>query len=781
MNRLLQRQLKRLLGIEVDPRAALLPQLDQLAAQPGLDDGVRRVLLGLGPFLDAVEASYGQSDRDLELRSRSLELSSSELTQANEQLRQQAASQQRVIDDLRRTANALLASMDRAPLAAGSGDLEQLSGLMAELVQQRETAQLALQVALNDLRNQKFALDQHAIVSITDTEGSIVYANDRFCAISGYAREELLGRNHRVVKSGAHTDAFFADMWATIGAGQVWSGEICNRAKEGRLYWVAATIVPMLDAEGRPEQYIAIRTDITRRKEIEAQLEEQLHFSRQVIDLTPIPIYFKDTEGRYLGANRALGDLLGIDPSNMIGRNIRDFFPRETADFHLQRDEELYRQVGTQTYEITAPMPGGGQRALLYHKASLTRPDGSVRGLIGAIVDLTQRKQWEEGLLAAKEAAEAASRAKSEFLANMSHEIRTPMNGIIGMTDLALDTVLNHEQREYLEIVRSSSRALLTIINDILDFSKIEAGKLDIESTAFDPVHLLDDALKPLARQARDKGLNFTVQIAEGTPRHLLGDPVRLRQVLTNLVSNAVKFTEQGEVRVSLEGRSKAKDEVTLCYSVADTGIGVPENMRNEIFEAFSQGDSSTTRRFGGTGLGLAICRRLVSLMNGSISIESEPGKGSLFQVSLRLPMASAPGAGDRDGGTGAAAARCMRVLLAEDNLVNQKLAIAMLQKWGHQVIVANNGREAIDLSAGQSFDLVLMDMQMPEMGGLEATAAIRAREAAAGGARLPIIALTANAMSGDRERCLAAGMDDYLAKPIRSADLRDTLDKWGG
>jgi len=322
MNRLLQRQLKRFLGAADEASLArLLPQLALLADQPGLDEALRQLLRGIAPMLGAVEEAYGQYERDLELRARSLELSSAELTRANEQLRQEAASQ---------------------------------------------------------LRNQQFALDQHAIVSITDTAGAIVYANDRFCTISGYRREELLGRNHRLLKSGLHPQEFFAGMWATIASGRVWSGEICNRAKDGHHYWVAATIVPLLDARGRPEQYIAIRTDISQRKEVEARLEEELHFSRQVIDATPIPIYFRDTEGRYLGANRALGELLGIDATSLIGRTVHDIFPPDVAEFHVRQDQELYRQGGRQTFEITAPMPGGGQRSLLYHKAVLTRADGSV-------------------------------------------------------------------------------------------------------------------------------------------------------------------------------------------------------------------------------------------------------------------------------------------------------------------------------------------------------------------------------------------------------------------
>jgi CheY-like chemotaxis protein/anti-sigma regulatory factor (Ser/Thr protein kinase) len=282
--------------------------------------------------------------------------------------------------------------------------------------------------------------------------------------------------------------------------------------------------------------------------------------------------------------------------------------------------------------------------------------------------------------------------------------------------------------------------------------------------------------LRPLAAA---KGLHFAADCIGPLPSTVAGDPMRIRQVLTNLVNNAVKFTERGEVSIRLECREVGDGAATLRYSVRDTGIGIAHDQQEHVFAAFSQADSSTTRRFGGTGLGLAICRRLVHLMGGSIGLESEPGKGSCFHFLLRLPLASA--AAPTDAATAPATMAAPRqVLLAEDNPINQKLAVAMLEKWGHHVVVAGNGRQAVDLSASQPFDLILMDMQMPDMSGIEATAAIRARETARGTPHLPIVALTASAMTGDRERCLAAGMDDYLAKPIRSNELQAVLGRWG-
>ncbi|CAG1000401.1 partial two-component system, NarL family, sensor histidine kinase EvgS, partial [Rhodocyclaceae bacterium] len=452
---------------------------------------------------------------------------------------------------------------------------------------------------------------------------------------------------------------------------------------------------------------------------------------------------------------------------------------------HTARDAELFANPGPQTYEMEMGVGASGRRSLLYQKAPLTRQDGSLRGLIGIILDITERQRWAQELLRAKEAAEAANRSKSEFLANMSHEIRTPMNGIIGMTELALDTELDGDQREFLQVVKSSAESLLTIINDILDFSKIEAGKLAMEETVFNLADLVEETRKTLAFKAGEKGLALSCRIEPTVPAWVVGDPVRLRQVLLNLIGNAVKFTERGEVVLAAEPDGSAAGLVH--FRVRDTGIGIPESKLDRIFEAFAQEDSSTTRRYGGTGLGLTISARLVDMMGGRLWAESEVGRGSIFHFTARLPAGAdqasadgdAPTAGATDGGSRpalprrAAAVSPLEVLLVEDHPFNQKLATSLLAKWGHRFQVAGNGEEALNLLARKSFDIVLMDVQMPVMDGLEATRRLRARET---DRHTTVIAMTANAMEGDRDRCLAAGMDDYIAKPIKSAELLELL-----
>ncbi|RZT89278.1 hypothetical protein EV678_0058 [Azospira oryzae] len=910
MHRLLLRQLKGSLGVAGE--AELQPLCDKLlhlAAREDIAPDVAVALAGLPAFLRRVGEAYAQAERDQALRTRSLELSSEDLNRAYARQEQELVAREQSIASLRETANRLLGQMGLPALSPEDASLESLSQLMDTLVRERESSRIRLHQAHSSLEQQKFALDQHAIVSVTDVEGFIIEANDRFCEISGYSREELVGRNHRVVKSGIHPPAFYQEMWDTIVHGRVWQGEVCNRSKDGRLYWVSATVVPFFDDLGVPYQYIAIRTDITARKLAEARLDEQLHFSRQVLDTLPVPLYFKDIQGRYQGFNKAFADFFGIEPSLWIGRHVRDLLPPQLAEQHVARDEEVFARGGRQSYEIELITPAGARYDTLYNKAALTRPDGSVRGLVGTIMDISERKRWEAEILRAKEAAENANRAKSDFLANMSHEIRTPMNGVIGMTELALDTELTEEQRDYLEAVQMSANALLSIIDDILDFSKIEAGRLDVEQIPFDLEKVCADALRTVAVRADQKGLELLARRGPGVPRRLLGDPGRLRQILLNLLGNAIKFTERGEIEVAVELAEPGAAGQVLHFCVSDTGIGIAPEKQEHIFEAFAQEDSSTTRRFGGTGLGLTICSRLCELMGGRIWVDSVPGQGSAFHFTLQLPtdgaaapeperrlsgkpalllvvanarqrcrlqgllaswgatvVAAASGAeglalleqgqwdgvvadsrpADGDAGDllGHLArspgrvpllmllspsrmrqeiARCkalgvgnylgkpaladelwrslqallepavagvpatvaeaagtppagLEVLLAEDHPVNQQLMRNMLERMGHRVTLARHGGEAVVAAARRRFDLVLMDMQMPEMGGEQATRLIRADEQARGLAPLRIYALSAAARREDRQRGLAAGMDGYLLKPLQQKDLQEVL-----
>ncbi|MEN9982865.1 MAG: hypothetical protein RI918_834 [Pseudomonadota bacterium] len=1043
MHRTLSRQLRRFCDIESgESLAQLLESALVLSKDDSLPSEIKHLLSGLEGFLGRVDATYEQYDRDLDLRTRSLEIGSSELTHVNDRMRDDIVSRNHVLASLREAASHLMIHHKAGIKLPAEDDLEGLSDLLPELVKAQEARQL-------ELSNQRFAMDQHAIVSITDTDGSILYVNDKFCAISGYERSYLLGKNHNLINSGYHSKDFFAKLWQTISAGKVWHGEICNTAKNGTNYWVDVTIVPFLDQDNKPYQYIAIRTEVTERKRLAEKIEtSERHYRTAVnslnevifrtdangvwtflnpaweeitgfsaedslgqcylnfvyerdaviarqgfeafinsnapytkhqtryrtakgsyrwldvyaqiekdengkfIGLTgrlddvteqrnatallrdnfsfvdalfesiPLPVYLKDDLGKYERLNKAFCRLFSIRAVDYVGKTVHDLLDAKDAEIQENLDRKLLKDGGTQLYEASLQLQNSTAFDALYSKAALYKPDGSVRGIVGTIVDISDQKTAERTLLVAKQAAESASRSKSDFLANMSHEIRTPMNSIIGMTQLVLDSPLETHQREYLSIVNTSSNALLDIINDILDFSKIEASKMLIETISFDLRRLILDTLRSLSLKAQEKNLELVLDLDPKIPERLVGDPGRIRQVLLNLIGNALKFTLQGEIIVRAQVASLNSKILKIIIEVSDTGVGIPAQMQDKVFEAFTQEDGSTTRRFGGTGLGLSITKNLVGLMGGNISLVSEVNKGSVFSITMDLgvdenaqdkiispkPLAltakkillvddnmtnltilkkiferlgaepvvkksgsevlqyfanntngidciimdcvmpeltgfetaaalfklenakhipivmlsSSSRANDfqsykastnirdyilkpanpdeihlavsaaispksvtfnplalSEQMTTVAAMHSMHILLVEDNPLNQKLATALLKKWGHHFDIANNGIEALEWHAKETYDLILMDLQMPVMGGYEATSIIREREKSSFVKKSVIIAMTANALEGDREQCIAHQMDDYLSKPFKIDALQALLKKY--
>ncbi|MEZ4524315.1 MAG: AAA family ATPase [Desulfobacterales bacterium] len=493
------------------------------------------------------------------------------------------------------------------------------------------------------------------------------------------------------------------------------------------------------------------------------KLEESREMFSTFMDYLPAPAFVKDDESRTLYVNRYFKDLFG---NEWEGKSVMELFPEPVAKAMMEDDRRALAQGMVQNIE-TVPDRYGGNRIFQTLKFRL----GNSSRIGGFGIDVTELKQ-------AKEAAEIANRAKSEFLANMSHEIRTPMNALVNMTRLLLDTELDGEQRDYAETAVMSSEILLSLINDILDFSKIEAGKLDLEKSDFSLRDILESAVRILRPKAEEKGLRVTHRLDPNLPSHVSGDPVRVRQILLNFLNNAVKFTKKGDIAVRVLAEDQTETHCTVRFEVADTGAGIPEKLRNRMFQPFSQADSSTTRKYGGTGLGLAISRQIAELMGGTVSFESEEGRGSTFRFTARMRKAErkmsddecrTPREADRFSIHGAQSDTHppLHILVAEDNVFNQKVVSAILKKFDLAADIAENGRETVDALRSRPYDLVFMDIQMPEMDGLTAARTIRDPDSGVLNPCIPIIAMTANATKEDRRKCLEAGMNDYIPKPI--------------
>ncbi len=517
-----------------------------------------------------------------------------------------------------------------------------------------EAAELAATLAHKDVQRQVLGL--HAAVSETDADGRITYVNSEFARLTGYAPHEIIGQTHRILNSGTHSSEFWRDMFATIEHDGIWKGEVCNKAKDGSIYWINATNAAIKDTYGKTTGYVSVRSDITQT---------------------------------------------------------------------ILREQSL------------------------------------------------KRAQME--LLETTEKAKAASLTKSNFLSTMSHEMRTPLNGVIGALELVSRTGLDKEQIELVDIALQSSEALLVHINDVLDFSKMEAGKLELDWKPFDLNALVKSVLDIVATQADARGNRLESEWKGAVPRYLVGDRIRVRQVLLNLVSNANKFTKNGCITVRVERIGGSDERPDIDVGVFDTGIGIPKNRLKDLFQEFSMLDSSYTRRTSGTGLGLAISKRLVEAMNGSVGVNSVEGEGSHFWFKLSLAsLLDAPSQETPVIRKSSAAVRKLNILVVDDNATNRIVATRMLESEGHEIATANNGREALEAASSTRYDAIFMDISMPEMDGIEATA--RIRELPEPFRSVRIVALTANAIAGDRERFLAAGMNDYLTKPIRRADIEKHL-----
>jgi PAS domain S-box-containing protein len=604
-------------------------------------------------------------------------------------------------------------------------------------------------------------------ILITDANGIVCSVNNAFTSLTGHTAAETIGEpigslSFNLEDPGVHRLLQGKGIW---------------RSGAGELVTVEQTVTPIPSPAGEPCHFL-----VALQKSNDAEDPGDFErFFNLITDLACIVA----TDGYFKKLNKAWETTLGYSQEELLGAPMVTFIHPEDLERTVNEVARQGPKHRTRHFENRYRCKDGSYR--IFDWVTTFNRDETTR--FGVARDITDQRLFEESLRkselelhAAKDAAERANQAKSEFLANMSHEIRTPMNGIIGLTELALDTELNIEQREYLEDVKNCADSLLRILNDVLDFSKIEARKLEFETIEFDLRQTVEETFKVLGVRAAVKNLDLAYDLQPEVPTRLLGDPVRLRQILVNLTGNAIKFTERGSVRIHVERLSSTASQIELHFSVKDTGIGIPLSKQQHVFSAFAQADSSSTRTFGGTGLGLTISSQLVELMGGRIWLESEGGAGSTFHFTAILGVAPEPPAQQQGPESQAVldperAYRALRLLVVEDNPVNRLVALRMIENRNHTATTAANGQEALDILEHEEFDCVLMDVQMPLMDGFEATAAIRRRERNTG-RHIPIVAMTAHAMTGYREHCLAAGMDDYLTKPIRAEDLFAVIER---
>ncbi len=632
---------------------------------------------------------------------------------------------------------------------------------------------------------------EHELPDSLDTWVSLVYPDDMLA---------MIAYTHPAIKD------------------EIASYEIEHRMlhKDGSIRWFIARGSTTINQQGKAVRLLGTYTDITELKQKEEALRTNLHFLTTLLDTIPQPVFYQDTRGHFLGCNRLFAQkIIGLPKERIIGRTLAQInsdISTRLESLALRPWKRSVASSGVEMYEQLVQCADGGQRDFIVSRTTFDDAEGQLAGTVVVMWDMTEYRRTSQELQEAWRAAEAATRAKSEFLANMSHETLTPLNAIIGMSTLLLDTSLDQQQHEYVKTTLQSSESLLDILNDVLDYARIQSGRMEIEQHPFDLRVCIEEALDLVALEAARKQLKLSYTFTPHIPQKVIGDLNRLRQILVNLLSNAVKFTTHGEITLTIallnqpttsENAQQLASQKTqmLSFVVQDTGIGIAQKHINRLFQAFSQVDTSVTRKYGGSGLGLAISKRLAEMMGGTIAVESTEGKGSTFSVTIAValpqgtpdapPHYKTPPVGEpaiqshlmtRENMTATSVAdyappavtSLLRILLVEDNIVNQKVALRLLERIGYQADVASNGMEAIEAVRQTRYDVVLMDLQMPDMDGIEATRHIRTLLPAA---QQPwIVALTAHAEADYRDTCLSLGMNDYLTKPIKVEQLVHAL-----
>jgi len=686
-----------------------------------------------------------------------------------------------VNENMRSNGERVWISWTNRPVQDDNGEIVEILCIGNDLTENKRSSE-RLKKVVQDLREARDYLESlfdyaNAPIIVWDPSFRITRFNHTFERLTGHRTEDVLGR---------HLDILFPEMSKATSmayiektlAGEYWDAvEIPILRKDGEVRTVLWNSATIYDEYGKKVvATIAQGQDITERKEAESQVI----FQASLLDQVRNAVIATDLEGRIVYWNHFSEVLYQWKADEVLGKNIAETIVTEEESGLIKDVIEDIILCGYQESEHMVRRKDGSLFPALYVFNVLKDQQERIMGFVGVSIDLTEWKKAEQDLRQAKERAESATKAKSEFLANMSHEIRTPMNAVIGLTDLLLETKIDSEQQDYIKTIRSSGDSLMAVISDILDFSKIEGGMLDLEKETFNVQQCLEASVNMVAQAAARKGLRLGFKVEPNVPRRLLGDSTRLKQILVNLLGNAVKFTEAGAISIIVSSRPK-DGKYVVQFAVKDTGIGISTDRMSRLFQSFSQVDTSTTRKYGGTGLGLAISKNLAELMGGRIWAESEQGKGSIFYFTIQAEASPEPSPAKPQGGPLLTppgleheAKKHLGILLAEDNAVNQKVAIRMLERLGYRADIAVNGLQVLGALQNHPYDLVLMDVQMPEMDGLEATRSIRNMP----GRQPYIIAMTAHAMKGDREECLEAGMNDYVSKPVRIEELQAAIER---
>ena len=613
----------------------------------------------------------------------------------------------------------------------------------------------------------------------TDLNGRITFVNKRITTFTGFQPSEMIGRHFSSLVDKDWVQTINEKLRKQFQLRQAESDiSYPLSVKSGNRIWVEQSSVILME-NGEPQGFQCIVKDITEKRRIESELkkielerEEHQFRLQSILDNTPLIIFIKDLNGRYLLANKSFKDAFNSTSEQIIGKTDFDLVSEENAKRYKEIDEYVIREQKNVEVEETIEL-AGVTKNLLIVKFPLFDKNNNIYGISGIASDITERYLYGLHLIEARQKAELAEQLQEQFLANMSHEIRTPMNGIIGMTNILLNSPMSNEQKDFVHIIKKSSDSLMVLINDILDLSKIKAGKLRIENIDFRLRETVEQTISTFRVLINDKGLKLRTSVDLSIPDSLTGDPHRLNQILNNLISNAIKFTAAGEISFEIKPINHVENEIELLFSISDTGIGIPQEKLESIFESFSQAESGTSRKFGGSGLGLSITKKLIEMQNGSIEVKSIPGKGTDFNFTIKYAIPAHTVAKQYDNikqetlNEGGLLGK--RVLVVEDNEANQKVIYHMLDKIGIDADLADNGKVAIKLlEDGFQYDLVIMDLQMPEMDGFETTEYIRQNLKLT----IPIIAMTASALRNEKIKCMELGMNEYLNKPFVPADL---------